>query len=471
MNIKNIAVAFTFAILPSVVCNAASANAERPWDHGKLTVSADGRYLCHADSTPFFWMGETAWLLPERLNRDEAAYYLSRVADAGFNVVQIQTINDVPAINIYGSKSMPGTDFVFDNIDHADEYGYWDNVDHIVKTAGKEGIYVGMVCIWGGLVKAGKMDVEQARRYGEFLGKRYRDCPNIVWIIGGDIRGDVKPEVWTALAESIKANDPNHLMTFHPFGRTLSARWFNDAPWLDFNMFQSGHRRYGQRKGDGDYSDPSDNEEDNWRYVDEALAMNPRKPVLDGEPSYEGIPQGLHDPKEPRWTDRDVRRYAYWSCFAGAAGHTYGNNSIMQFYRPGLPPAYGAEKSWTDALDDAGLNQMKHLKRLMTTFDPSTRRPDNSVIIGETGERYDRLTALRGNDYLLVYNYSGRDMEIDLTKISGTKKHAWYFNPVDGQLTDLGEYDGRSVRFKPGEGEDVVLIVTDSGRKMPLAEK
>lgn len=58
--------------------------------------------------------------------------------------------------------------------------------------------------------------------------------------------------------------------------------------------------------------------------------MKPTKPVIDGEPSYENIPQGLHDPKEVLWKACDVRRYAYWSVFAGAFGHTYGNNSIMQ---------------------------------------------------------------------------------------------------------------------------------------------
>jgi hypothetical protein len=50
---------------------------------------------------------------------------------------------------------------------------------------------------------------------------------------------------------------------------------------------------------------------------------------LDGEPSYEGIPQGLHDPTQPLWTDADARRYAYWSVFAGACGHTYGDNAVL----------------------------------------------------------------------------------------------------------------------------------------------
>ena len=58
-------------------------------------------------------------------------------------------------------------------------------------------------------------------------------APNIIWMIGGDIYGNIKTEVWNMLANTIKSIDKNHLMTFHPFGRTLSAEWFNDAPgWI-----------------------------------------------------------------------------------------------------------------------------------------------------------------------------------------------------------------------------------------------
>lgn len=214
-------------------------------------MTSDGHYLQHKDGTPFFWLGDTGWLLPQRLDRYEAAYYLNGAREAGFNVVQVQTLNGIPAINSYGQMSnIDGFDF--SGIDRKGVYGYWDNMDYIIETAESQGIYIGMVCIWGGLVKGGGMNVEQAEAYGTFLGNRYKNHPNIVWIIGGDIRGDIKPEVWEALANAIKKVDKNHLMTFHPFGRTSSATWFHNAGWLDFNMFQSGHRAYDQIKGDGD---------------------------------------------------------------------------------------------------------------------------------------------------------------------------------------------------------------------------
>ena len=245
-----------------------------PWKNGALQISSNSRYLQHTNGSPFFWLGDTGWLLPERLNRDEAEYYLEQCKQAGFNVVQVQTINGVPAMNFYGQSSMPDG-FDFSNINRPGIYGYWDHMDFIIDAAARRGIYIGMVCIWGGLVKSGKMNVEEAKAYGTFLANRYKDRPNIIWMIGGDIYGNIKTEVWNMLANTIKSIDKNHLMTFHPFGRTLSAEWFNDAPWLDFNMFQSGHRRYGQSKDDKKTLLPQGTEEDNWRYVEHSLAQKP----------------------------------------------------------------------------------------------------------------------------------------------------------------------------------------------------
>ena len=431
----------------------------------RLKVSDNGRFLQHNDGTPFFWLGDTGWLLPERLNRDEVAYYLSRCAEAGFNVVQVQTVNAVPTFNIYGKMSMPNG-FDFSKIDTDEGYGYWQHMDYIVDQAGKNGIYIGMVCVWGGVVKSGMVSVDEARQYGKFLAERYKNRKNIVWIIGGDVQGDVKTEVWDALATTIKSIDKNHLMTFHPRGRTTSARWFNSRDWLDFNMFQSGHRRYGQRMGTKDYPIPDNTGEDNWMYVDSAWSYKPIKPVIDGEPSYEDIPQGLHDGNEPRWTARDVRRYAYWSVFAGSFGHTYGHNAIMQFAKPGVQGAYfadGVVKPWYKALDDPGFNQMKHLKSLMLSLPYFERVPDQTII-EDNGERYNRLIATRGNDYLLVYNHTGREMRVRLDKISGRRKNVWWMDAATGKLTFVGCFEGKVHTFSPvaSQGTDGVLIAIDS---------
>ena len=202
--------------------------AQKPWDNGKLCVSDNQRYLQFENGQPFFWQGETGWLLPERLDRAEAEWYLQSCAKAGYNVVQVQTIDGVPAYNIYGQMSnIDGWNFK--NINQKGVYGYWDHMDYIIDQAADKGIYIGMVCIWGGLVKAGLLSVEDAKKYGTFLANRYKDKPNIIWFMGGDIQGDIKPEVWAALATTIKSIDKNHLMTYHPRGRYTSAKWWSKA--------------------------------------------------------------------------------------------------------------------------------------------------------------------------------------------------------------------------------------------------
>lgn len=458
-----------FIVLLLSVC---AANAQRPWDNGKLQVSANSRFLQFSNGKPFFWLGDTGWLLPENLNRQEANYYLSKCKKAGYNVVQVQTVNGIPAFNVYGQMSFEDNTWNTATASHKGVYGYWEHMDYIIKTAEANGIYIAMVPVWGGMVGHGAINEKQAADYGTFLGKRYKDSPNIIWMIGGDIQGNIHPEVWNSLAHAIKAVDKNHIMTYHPRGRYTSAKWWSKADWLDFHMFQSGHRKYGQRMGNKDYPIPDDTEEDNWMYVDSTWAYKPIKPVLDGEPSYEGIPKGLHDPNEGRWQDYDVRRYAYWSVFAGSCGHTYGHNSIMQMLKPGYGTSYGnsgKELYWYEALECPGFNQMHILKDLMLAFPYFERVPDQSIIVGKNGTKYNRLIATRGNDYLLVYNYNSVPMKLDLTKISGSKKNCWWLNTATGDLTFIGTFDNKTATFfqqnpHPGVPDDGVFIAIDSSK-------
>ena len=105
----------------------------------------------------------------------------------------------------------------------------------------------------------------------------------------------------------------------------------------------------------------------------------------------------------------------------------------------------------------------------MLSFPYFERVPDQSVIVGN-GRQYDRLIATRGNAYLLVYNYTSRDMTIDLRKISGRKKRVWWMDAATGELTSLGEYDSKVITFRPHKTrdgiEDGVLIAVDEA--MPV---
>ena len=119
-------------------------------------------------------------------------------------------------MNIYGQYSM--TDgYNFKNIN---QKGVWLLGSHGLHYPyrSKRKVFISAWSASGKSVSHGEMNVDQAKAYGKFLAERYKDEPNIIWFIGGDIRGDVKTAEWEALATSIKAIDKNHLMTFHPRG-------------------------------------------------------------------------------------------------------------------------------------------------------------------------------------------------------------------------------------------------------------
>lgn len=439
---------------------------------GGVAVSENKRFLQREDGSPFFWLADTAWLLFQKLNREETDRYLENRRAKGFNVIQAVVLSFGPVENVYGAAPFvdgdperpaitPGNDPKVKG-----QYDYWDHIDWVVDRAAAKGIYIAMVPAWGSVVKRGQVNEKNAATYARFLAERYRSRPNIFWMNGGDLQGDVQSATWQTLGRTLRAADPAHLITFHPFGRTQSSAWFHGESWLDFNMFQSGHRRYDQ--------DPTPNAkgEDNWRYVFEDLARTPPKPTLDGEPSYENIPQGLHDPSQPRWKDHDVRRYAYWSVFAGACGHTYGDNAVMQMSRPGDKPAYSSNAYWYDAIDDPGAGQMLHLKRLVLSRPYFERINDDRAVLSGSGPRYERITAARGRNYLFVYTYLGRPFEIRPGAISGSKLRAWWYDPRTGKAQGIGLVsNGATQRFTPpgtaAPGNDWVLVLDDEAAKFP----
>lgn len=433
-----------------------------------LSVSENGRYLMTEDGRPFFWLGDTGWLLFNKLDREEADHYLEDRRQKGFNVVQAMVLHTVPSVNVYGDSSIINKDISRpwvtegNNPEVAEEYDYWDHIDYMIDKAAEKGLYMALVPVWGTNVKEGKVSVEQTTKYATFLAERWKDRSNIIWLNGGDIPGSDSTAVWLEMGKTIKAIDKNHLMTYHPRGRTASSDWFHNEPWLDFNMVQSGHRRYDQ--------DTSSNEkkhygEDNWKFMEVDWALNPVKPSIDGEPSYEGIPQGLHDVEEPRWLDHDVRRYGYWSVFAGAFGYTYGQNSVMQMHSAtDSTTAYGSSELWTEGLDAPGAGQMQYLKKLILSRDGYFDRVPDQSLIAENGEKYNRLLATRTDDYAFIYNYNGREMKINMGKIKGDKVKASWYDPRTGESTVIGEVANTGVQtFKPEGGErdgnDWVLIL------------
>ena len=292
----------------------------------KLEVK--GRYL-YKSGQPFFMLADTAWLLFDKLDDSEIELYYKNRKGLGFNTVL--------AVAVYSDPRFETQDGMPHGKKSSGDLSFWQDISRNIDLAEKYGLYVGLLPAWGSFVKNGYLNCDNAQTYADFLGNYFKDKTNLFWVLGGDVRGDENFEVFSTLGKTLKKYNPERLITYHPFGRTASYQWFNDCEWLDFNTFQSGHRRYDQVRL-GAWDDKASGEdafgEDNWRYVKKNFSFEKVKPCMDAEPSYEGIVQGLHDFTQPYWEARDVRRYAYWSVLEGAFGFTYGNNAIIQFYLP-----------------------------------------------------------------------------------------------------------------------------------------
>jgi hypothetical protein len=409
---------------------------KKPWDYGKLTLTPCRHYLANGEK-PFFWLGDTAWSIFTRLSKEDACIYLKNRSEKGYTIIQCALIN-LPFV--YGEKSpkpVVGQRGILDALTPEND-DYWDHVDYIFDAAGQLGLYLAALPVWGALVRDGHLNLDNAESYAEFLCQRYGKRPNLIWVLGGDIRGDANYQLWDTLGGLLKQKNPDKLIAYHPFGRTSSSYWFADRPWLDINMFQSGHRRYDQ-KNLYEWDEAAAKEpwhgEDNWRYVEHDRTLMPVRPVLDAEPSYEQIPQGLHNAGEPRWQDYHIRRYAWWSVLAGACGHTYGHNAVFQFWDGTSVPGLAVGETWKEAIHHPGGTQMKVLKDLMESINWQNGRPSNAVM--DKGQKEGYITAFESGDGIVVYDYLGRSFMM-LDNDFG-EADAYWINPENGIRSYIGK--------------------------------
>lgn len=414
------------------------------------------------DGAPFFWLGDTAWLLFQKLDGDQIDGYLANRALKGFTVIQATLVHKPGYASPDGARALIDDDFARPDAGSP----YWDHVERAIRRAGELGLVMALLPCWGNFAAEGALNPENAPVYGEFLAKRLGKYDNVLWLLGGDVRGSAAPETFEALARTLKRLNPDRLVGFHPFGRCSSSQWFAGADWLDFHMFQSGHRDRSQRRlnawDDNEVSDEEWMGEENYRYVLRDLARDD-KPTLDGEPSYEEIPHGLHDPSKAYWTDREVRRYAWWSLLAGAAGFTYGHNAIMQFWDGVGQPSFGARQHWDVALHSPGSLQMRHLRRLMEAIDWQAGRNAQEYLADDTGTEDARNLCFAAPRALVVYSYTSAPFALRMEALPFSPAAFWYSPKLGGISAFPAPPDGRFAPPADREEarEDWALLLVD----------
>jgi len=273
--------------------------------------------------------------------------------------------------------------------------------------------------------------VDSARAYCRGLSDALGGCENVIWILGGDspIRTQSHANIVRAMAEGIRTGaGGDRLISFHPSGGGSSAI-FHSEDWLDFNATQSGHGRLNIP---------------NYRMIRQLHGTLPAKPCLDMEPNYEGMPVafGRQNEIEPEhrafFSDYDVRRSLYRSVLAGAAGFTYGCESIRQFYRSGdrchCSDGRGIP-TWEEGLSAPGSAQLDFLKQRLLERSYFTRVPAQELVLLESG-RHDadpiaHTAAARCSEgsYILAYVPIRQMLEIDTSCLKANRLRVTIHDP------------------------------------------
>jgi hypothetical protein len=417
-----------------------------------LKVSANGRYLVDQKGAPFLLAGESPQALMVNLTDKDAELFFANRRSHGFNAAWINLLcrkgtGGRPDGSTYDGVRPFKTpdDFATPNEE------YFARCDRMIRLAAKHGLLVILdpcetIDHLKPMLKNGP---EKCREFGRYLGSRYKDFDNLLWMHGNDFQTWKDPKhdaVVLAVARGIKDKDARHLHTielnYTVSGSLDDARW---APLIGLNATYTYYPTYAQVLKD--YNRPD------------------AKPVVMIESNYEF---------EQEAGAAVLRRQEYWSLLSGAAGQLYGNGYTWPF-KPG----------WKDKLETPGAKQMAYVQALFLprawhrlvpdqkhrvvttgygTFDASTTQGNLHMMTS------DYVTAARTPDGNLVMAYlpSLRTVTVDMGQLRAPATAHWYdpsrgtYAKVEGSpLANSGKH-----RFRPpgrnGDGDDDWVLVLET---------
>jgi hypothetical protein len=397
-----------------------------------LEKSANGRYLVDQNNTPFLITGDAPQALIVNLDAADQQIFLNDRATNGFNTVWINLL-----CNTYTGGRADGSTFdgipPFTSIINADDGSYdlttpnpayFARVDQALNFAAQQGLLVMLDPIetGGWMNTIADNGLANCRAYGQYLGNRYKNFSNIIWINGNDYAEwtDTNADALVrAVALGIQDNDTNHIQTVEL------------AQLVDID----GLQRYDGSSLDDSFWDPiiSLNATYTYRPTYAQVLMDYNRtnsiPSFMAEANYEF---------ENDWISNESgRRQEYWSLLSGSCGQIYGNHFTWQF----LP-------DWKTELDTAGSTQLGYVKNLFAPRRWYDLIPDQGHTLVTSGNGTfvstgtvndsDYATAARTADGTLaiVYMPTTRTITVDLSQLGSPVTAQWY-DPSSGLYTTV----------------------------------
>jgi hypothetical protein len=425
---------------PSASATAPAAAATPPAHVSfPVKVSDNHRYLVDQDGQPWMMNGDSPQCMSANLSVADMEYFFANRAAHGFNTAWV---NIICGPYTYGRAD--GS--TFDNITPftpsdditAPNPTYWERIDTMVDLAKKYGITLVLDPADAGsfldLLKNNGAD--KSRAYGEFLGTRYKDDVNIIWMHGNDYGAWEYDEYVSAVEKGIRATDPAKLQTIELNPRVSTS--FDNPMWpplIDLNAAYA-------------YTPTYD-------IVRRAYGETPTMPVFMVEANYEYENNDLG----PSTTDVTLRRQEYWTMTSGATGQLYGNKYTWGFQDDdwkqhfdtpaveeySIMAKFFAERKWWDLVPDLD-------NHFLTKW--QGRPTDKGDVLNSD---YATAAVTPDGTLAVVYLPTWRAVELD-TSILKPGFVARWFDPTDGSYRPAkAPYE--TPRKNAAGGKDWVLVL------------
>jgi Protein of unknown function (DUF4038) len=295
-----------------------------------LKVGETGRYLVDQAGVPFMIIGDSPQSLIGNLSPSEADQYFANRRARGFNTLWINLLcNNHTGCNADGATFDAIAPFLSPgDLAHPNE-AYFARVDEMLQLAAKRELLVMLdpaeTSGWLETLRAN--GEKKVADFGVYIGERYKDFPNIIWLSGNDFQSWRNPEddaLVIALALGIRSADKRHIHTVELDYQTSSS--LNDKRWASVISLNAAYTYF-----------PT--------YVEVLHAYNQSNsmPVFMVEANYE-----FENNTGADFGSADIlRRQAYWTALSGATGQLYGSKYTWQF-----------SADWQDKLDTVGVRQL-----------------------------------------------------------------------------------------------------------------
>jgi len=424
--------------------------------HGPIKVSDNGRFLAHADGTPFFYLADTAWNAPLFSTDDEFRHYLDVRERQGFTAVQwvgTQWIS-APEGDLEGRLPFTGHERIAINPD------VYRRLDQKLAQMNSRGMLGVPVLLWA--ADWGEFEVmrinpgltlpeDQAILLARYMVARW-GAYQVLWILAGDAeyRGP-RAERFRRIGRAVFNGREHAPVVLHPNGMSWHADEFRDENWLDVLGYQGCHFGDDRALTWAVYGPPATE----WR-------LKPQRPIINLEPPYENHADLSN--LQRRFNADDVRRAIYWSLLVSpTAGVTYGGHGVWAWDDGSGPPTAhatsGTPLPWREALVMPGAEQIRHVADLFQSLNWWRLVPDASLIKEQPGEtdivRYVAAARTDEGDLALIYVPADRRIELDLSRLQAGLLAEWV-NVRTGQRT-MVSVEGSS--FLTPEAGDWLLLL------------